>query len=505
MRFYCIVFLSLFVIPSSVCLSQKNSIDRTRPNIIVFLADDLGYGDLGCYGNPIIKTPNFDRLAKEGVILTDCHSGGTVCSPSRAALLTGRKPYRMGFYYIAGGQTYLQSDEITIPEMLKNKDYSTCFVGKWHLSTLEKTKVNQPGPGNQGFDYWMGTTHNPFDGPANTKELIRNGVPVGQVNGWFCDVIVDEANNWLTEKRDKTKPFFLYVASHEPHTPIAPPKTYSDMYDTPEVDSLEKKINYGYVARPPNDISSNKKYYYGTVTQLDNAFGKLLKTVDSLGLRDNTIIFVTSDNGPETPVTIEESLGQWNEPIRDNSFGTPGIYRGMKRFVYEGGHRVPGIVRYPGIIPAGTKSDQLFDGTDVFPTICKMVGLSLPNSVTYDGVANFNAFLNKPAARKNPAMWMYPNHLDTYFRMPSMVMRSGKYSLVGWLPTKTDSMSLNDWFFKYGPVKYELYDLKNDPAQKQNLALKKPQIVNSLKDIMSKLWQEMRDEGKSLIVNKQNK
>jgi arylsulfatase A len=503
MNLYCKLFcIGLIFIPASVCLSQKNSMNGTRPNIIVFLTDDLGYGDLGCYGNPIIKTPNFDRFAREGVMLTDCHSGGTVCSPSRAALLTGRKPYRMGFYYIAGGPIYLRSNEITIAEMLKKSDYSTCFVGKWHLSTLEKKKVNQPGPGDQGFDYWMGTTHNPFDGPANTKELIRNGVALGQVNGWFCDVIVDEADKWLAEKRDKTKPFFLYVASHEPHTPIEPPKQYSDMYDTPQVDSLEKNIKYGYVARPTTNISANKKKYYGTVTQLDNAFGKLLKTVDSLGLRDNTIIFVTSDNGPENPVTIEESLGQWTDSIRDNSFGTPGIYRGMKRFVYEGGHRVPGIVRYPGVIPAGTKSDQLFDGTDVFPTICKLVGMPLPDSVTYDGVANFNAFLNKPVTRKNPVSWSYPNYVDTYFRMPEMEMRSGDYALIGWLPPKPDSMALNDWFFRYEPVKYELYNLKKDPAQQHDLSLTKPKIVNSLKVTMSRLWKEMRDEGKPLIMNK---
>ena len=344
---YAAGFLVLMGI-SAGCTSNKKNKEQKPPNIVVFLADDLGYGDLGCYGNPIIKTPNLDRFAAEGVQMTDCHAGGTVCSPSRAALLTGRNPYRTGFYYILGGNTFLRADEITIPEMLKTKGYQTCFVGKWHLSVLEKNKRNEPGPGDQGFDYWMGTTHNAFDGPANTKDFIRNGTPVGQVHGWFCDVIVDEAGKWLKEKRDTSKPFFLYIASHEPHTPISPPKKYSDMYDTPEVDSLEKTINYGYVKRPERDISSNKKEYYGTVTQLDHAFGQLMKTLDSLGLRDNTLVFFTSDNGPEDPVTYEESLGQWEDPIRDKCFGTPGIYRGMKRFVYEGGHRVPGIARYPG-------------------------------------------------------------------------------------------------------------------------------------------------------------
>lgn len=499
MNFNCkLLFASLVLTHTiTVCVSQKNPRPDKQPNIVVFLADDLGYGDLGCYGNPIIKTPNIDKFAQEGVLLTDCHSGGTVCSPSRAALLTGRNPYRLGFYNILGGSTYLKSKEITIAEILKTKGYTTCFVGKWHLSVLEKKKVNEPGPGDQGFDYWMGTTHNAFDGPANSKEFIRNGVPVGQVNGWFCDVIVDEASYWLREKRDKTKPFFLYVASHEPHTPIAPPKQYSEMYDTPQVDSLEKTINYGHIRRPKRDILANKKEYYGTVTQLDNAFGRLLKTIDSLGLGDNTIIFITSDNGPEYPVTNEESRGKWTDPIRDNCFGTPGVYRGMKRFVYEGGHRVPGIIRYSGVIPPGTKSDKLFDGTDLFPTICELVGIHLPIGVKYDGIPNFNAFLNKTVERKVPPVWFYPNYEDTYFWLPEMEMRSGNYTLIGWLPPKTDSMTINDWFFKYNPVKYELYNLKNDPGQQHNLAATKPQIVNSLKGTMTRLWKDMRDEGKN--------
>jgi arylsulfatase A len=497
MYFNCKILIAFFVIfqTESACFAQTPIKKYSKPNIVIFLVDDLGYGDLGCYGNPIIQTPNIDKFAQEGVLLTDCHSGGTVCSPSRASLLTGRNPYRLGFYNILGGGSYLKSKEITIAEMLKANGYSTCFVGKWHLSVLEKNKVNEPGPEDQGFDYWMGTTHNVFDGPANTKEFIKNGVALGKVDGWFCDVIVNEANEWLSEKRDKLKPFFLLVATHEPHTPIAPPVKYSKMYDNGRVDSLEKSINYGYVGRPDKDILVNKKQYYGTITQLDKAFGRLLKKIDSLGLRKNTIIFITSDNGPENPVTNEESLGQWTDSIRDNCFGTPGIYRGMKRFVYEGGHRIPGIVRFPGVIPAGTKSSQLFVATDLFPTICKIENIPLPKGVKYDGVANFNAFLKKPVKRIEPAIWFYPNYEDTYFRLPEMEMRCGKYTIIGWLPPKPDSMTINNWFFKYGPVKYELYNLKDDPAQQKDIAEKKPEIVNRLKGKMAQLWKEMRDEG----------
>jgi len=450
---------------SGRCVIHTKADFHPKPNIVVFLADDLGYGDLACYGNPIIRTPNIDKLADQGVRLTDCHSGGTDCSPSRAALLTGRNPYRSGFYTILGGNTYLDSREVTIPEVLRSCGYESCFVGKWHLSVLEKDKKNEPGPADQGFVYWMGTTHNPFDGPANTKKFIRNGVPVGQVDGWFCDVIVGEASKWLKEKRDKAKPCFLYVASHEPHTPISPPKKYSDLYNSGKTNSLEKTIKYGNVRRPERDISANKKEYYGTVSQLDNAVGRLLNTIDSLGLLENTIIFFTSDNGPETPVTAEESRGEWNDPIRDNCFGSLGIFRGMKRYVHEGGHRVPGIVRYPGVIPTGIKSSVLFDGTDLFPTICNRIGIPLPQGITHDSVANFNAFLNKKTKCKTPNIWCYPHYGDTDPRLPEMEMRSGDYTLIGWLPPKSDSVKPDDWFVKYGPVKYELYDLSNDPGQ----------------------------------------
>jgi len=483
---YILVFFTLL----SSC--QK---ETSQPNIIIFLADDLGYGDLGCYGNPIIKTPNIDKLAKEGVRMTDFHSAGTVCSPSRAALLTGRNPYRTGFFYIHSKDTWLKNEEITIAELLKDKGYETSFWGKWHLSTLEKGKVNQPGPGDQGFGYWMGTSVNAFEGPQNPEKFVLNGKPVGTVEGWYCDVIVDKAGDWLKNIRNREKPFFMYICSHEPHTPIAPPEEYSRKYDNPEVDELDKTINYGQVARPENDISANKKEYYGTVTQLDDSFGRLMNTIEKLGLKENTLVIFTSDNGPETPVTLEESLGQWDDPIRDKCFGTPGDFRGMKRYPYEGGHRVPGIVRFPGVIPAGTESDILFNGTDILPTICNLAGIAVPSDRTMDGIDAFAAFQNKKVERKVSSIWFYPHHGDTYFRMPQMSMRKDKYTIIGWLPPKADSVNLQTWMATNDPQKLELYDIVADPSQMNDISTQNPEIVDSMKMEMISLWREMRDEG----------
>lgn len=496
-----LTFLCITAAVLSAC-ATSHSPSGSKPNIIVFLADDLGYGDLGCYGNPIIKTPNLDKLAEEGVRMTDCHSGGTVCSPSRSALLTGRNPYRSGFFYIASRRAHLRNEEITIAELLRDRGYETSFWGKWHLSRLEKSRNrDEPDPGDQGFDYWMGTSVNSFKGPRNARKFLLNGEPVGEVDGWYCDVIVDRASDWLENKRDKEKPFFMYVSSHEPHTPIAPPAEYSAMYDNAEVNALEKDIKYGEVARPKKDISENKKEYYGTVTQLDNAFGRLMGTLDKLGLRENTIVVFTSDNGPESPVTLEESLGEWDDPIRDKCFGTPGELRGMKRFPYEGGHRVPGIVRFPGVIPAGIESDILFNGTDFLPTFCNLAGAPVPKDRPIDGINAFDAFLNKTVNRATSAIWYYPNHGDTYFRMPQMSMRKDNYTLIGWLPKKPDSLNLRSWMAKYDPQKFELYDMNLDLAQKHDISKQEPKAVLSMKKEMTTLWRAMRDEGLSGEIN----
>ncbi len=498
-----LIKIAVFVSIALLLACQNNSKEvaktsgKSRPNIIIFLADDLGFGDLACYGNTIIKTPFIDKFASEGVRMTDFHSGGTVCSPSRAALLTGRNPYRSGFFYIASGTTYLKDDEITIAELLKTVGYETSFWGKWHLSALEKNRVNQPGPGEQGFDYWLGTTLNAFEGPENPKYFLLNGEPQGELEGWYCDIIVEKAGKWLEQKRDKNKPFFMYVSSHEPHTPLAPPESYSVAYETDSVALLEKKVKYGGVARPEKDISKNKSAYYGTVTQLDKAFGRLMQKLKDLGLEENTIVIFTSDNGPESPVSVKESLGLWKDTTRDFCFGTPGELRGMKRFPYEGGHRVPGIVRYPKVITAGTVSDVLFNGIDIFPTIAGLAGAELPRDRPIDGVDAFNAFLNKEPAREASAIWFYPNHEDSYFRMPQMAMRTGNYTLLGYLPETDDPAGLHKWMAENDPVRFELYDIRKDPSQSKDISKEHPDLLAAMKVEMTKLWREMKTEGLS--------
>ena len=461
----------------------------TSPNIIIFLADDLGYGDLGCYGHPIIKTPHIDKLASEGVRLTDCHSGGTVCSPSRASLMTGRAPYRTGFYYIAGPNgSHLRKSEVTLPALLKTKGYDTCFVGKWHLGKFK----GQPDPRAHGFDHWYGTEINAFDGPETPAKFVRNGEAVGEVNEWYCDSIVREAIEWMGKRPDQSKPFLLVVSFHEPHTPIAPPEKYLKMYDSKMVDDLEQSITYGDVYRPMDrDIEPNKKYYYGTVTQMDDSVGRFMKALGDQGKSDDSMVLFTSDNGPETPVNFDESAGQWEDPIRDRCFGTPGPWRGMKRYVLEGGHRVPGIVRWPGVVPAGTVSTKLVNGTDWMPTVCATVGVDLPKDRTIDGTDIRDALKNIAVEREIPASWTMPVHSDIV-NQPGISMRDGNYILVGWFNSPKIDRKSKNWrtqmVHSAELARFDLYDVTKDRSQTEPLNKRRPEELARLKAKMIKLW-----------------
>jgi len=468
--------------------------EKRRPNFVIFLADDLGYGDLGCYGNPIVRTPNMDGLASQGVRFTDCHAAGTVCSPSRASLLTGRTPYRLGFYSILGrGDIHLRREEVTIASLLGDHGYDTCFVGKWHLTNINDSKSDQPDPGDHGFDHWFATQVNAFrTGPENHDRYMRNGEKVGQVDGWYCDVIVKEALDWLTGRPDQNRPFLLVVCSHEPHTPVRPPEKYAAMYDNAEVERSEKTIDYGKILRTDRDIADNKKYYYGTVTQLDNAFGALIDGIDEMGLKDNSLVFLTSDNGPETPVSVEESGGRWNDESRDRCFGTPGPLKGMKRYTYEGGHRVPGIARWPRHIEPGSQCSELVNGTDLLPTLCELAGVSTPADRVIDGSSVVPLFTGGKVIRHRPQCWIFPTE---YYYIPHMAMREGDYAIVGWFNEKTGAQTHMEWVKSARLARFELYNLKKDLDESENLSGKEPERLKTMAARMRELWREIQAEG----------
>lgn len=225
MKWFTLVFLIVFG------SGARSLAEDGPPNVIIFLADDLGYGDLGCYGHPRIQTPNLDAFARQGMKLTHCYSASAVCSPSRSAILTGRTPHRNGvFTWIAeNGEVHLRTSEITLPKILKQSGYTTAHVGKWHLNG-KFNHPDQPQPNDHGYDHWMATQNNAGPSHKNPNNFVRNGKPVGQMEGFSAPLVVEEAIRWLNSDRDKAKPFFLAVWTHEPHLPIETDTRFQDPY-----------------------------------------------------------------------------------------------------------------------------------------------------------------------------------------------------------------------------------------------------------------------------------
>ena len=256
--------------------------EKTQPNFVIFLTDDLGWGDLACYGHPVIKTPNLDRFAKQGTKFTQCYSACAVCSPSRSAILTGRTPYRNGVWrWIPGGhRVHLRESEVTLAELLKEEGYATCHVGKWHLNGKFNSK-DQPQPDDHGFDHWLATQNNAAPSHKNPKNFVLNGKELGELEGYSAPLVVEEGIRWLKKIRDPKKPFFLNVWTHEPHLPIESDPKFMDLYKEFDDEGIRQ--------------------HHGNVTQIDHAFGNLMKALDEMGLAENTFVFFTSDNGPEGP------------------------------------------------------------------------------------------------------------------------------------------------------------------------------------------------------------
>jgi arylsulfatase A-like enzyme len=487
-------FARLFVSAAAVVPFQRAlAFAGEQPNLVFFLSDDLGYGDLACYGHPVNRTPHLDRFAAEGVKFLDAHAPSSVCSPSRAAILTGRHPYRLGFYYILEADVHLRRTEVTIASLLKASGYDTAFVGKWHVTQIGADNQGQPAPGDLGFDHWFATEHNAFDGPRNPKGFIRNGVPAGQVDGWYCDVIVREALAWLKQRRDPSKPFLLMVNSHEPHTPVAPPDEYAAVYDSPGAAIAAPRLGFGGVDRPGRNLWDHARHYFGTVSQLDAAFGALMAGLDDVAAAKRTLVAFTSDNGPEYPVNWMESGGRWTDPLRDRSFGTPGVLRGSKRYTYEGGHRVPLLMRWPGRLPAGTVSNALVNGTDFFPTFAELAGARLPSDRTIDGASLSVLFAGRATIdRKLPAAWAFP---VPYTFTPHLALRDGEFVLLAWLNDKPADQSWMDWIKSALPQRYELYNLRIDLGQRNDLAVSEPAVTRRLSYALQRHWRDLRQDA----------
>ncbi|MGJ8694680.1 MAG: sulfatase family protein [Verrucomicrobiaceae bacterium] len=429
---------ALFILPLLFGPIFLRADTTPKPNFVIFVADDMGWGDSATYGHPLIKTPNLDKLASQGVKFTQCYSACGVCSPSRSAILTGRTPYRNGVWrHLSGNHpAHLRASEITYPELLKGIGYETCHVGKWHL--LSKPQFNTPEfpqPGDHGYDYWMYSQNNAIPSHKNPNNFVRNGKPVGEMKGYSAQIVATEAIHWLENVHDPKKPFALSVWVHEPHSPIATDPKFSELY--------------------PGHKNSK---YMGNITQLDTALGQVMDALDKAGVADNTFLFFTSDNGPVP------GFG-----------GSSGGLRGNKRSSHEGGIRVPGVARWPARIKPGTVSDIPVIGTDLFSTILSIVDIPLPADRTIDGVNLLPAADGKPLTRNVPLFWR--THV-------SQADNRSALRLGDWKIVSNDTMD-----------KFMLFNIQKDWKEENDLANSMPEKLEEMKKALYKVWQDIEAEG----------
>lgn len=434
-----------------------------RPNILVILCDDLGYGDLECFGHPHIQTPNLNRLAETGIRLTDCYSAAPVCSPSRVGLLTGRSPNRAGIYdWIpaagdeakpdARDQVHLRKDEVTVAHLLKQAGYATCMSGKWHCNA-KFNSLEQPQPGDAGFDYWFGTQNNAAPTHENPVNYVRNGADVGPLEGFSCQLAATEAIDWMNrhQRTAKDQPFFVYLAFHEPHEPVASP---------PEL--VER---YRGVAR-----NEDEAHFFANVANVDRAVGRVVASLEEQGLRENTLIFFSSDNGPET-------LNRYRGANR--SYGRPTPLRGMKLWTTDAGFRVAGIVNWPAKIRAGSVCSQVVSSLDLLPTFCQLAEVRPPVGLQLDGTSIAPIFSGETVVRSKPLIWCYFNALNEH----CVAMRDGQWKMLakldgGDLPKIQNVYDGNrDRILKAQLTDFELYQVASDVGEQEDVFSKEPQAA----------------------------
>ena len=417
----------------------------SRPNILFILADDLGYGDVGVYGQKVVPTPNIDRIAAEGVRFTQAYAGCTVCAPSRCSLMTG---LHTGHARIRGNaKVPLEASDVTVAKILKDAGYRTGIVGKWGLGGAYTDGI----PNLQGFDDWFGFldqtyahTYYPDSLWDNKEERIiqRN---LGTRKQWAQDLFTERALNFLDSS--KSSPFFLYLAYTSPHA--------NDELGADTGDGMEVPSDEPFTSRPWPQVEKN---FASMVTRLDRDVGRVLAQLEKTGQSRNTLVIFTSDNGPHKE-------GGHNPEF----FHSAGPLRGVKRDLYEGGIREPMLARWPGKIKPGSTSDQVWAFWDFLPTAAEIAGTRPPASI--DGISMLPALLGQPQKNHEYLYWEF------HERGFSQAVRMGD-----WKGVRPAS---------HAPV--ELYDLRADLAESHNIAADHPDIVRKVEEIMRTARTDSKD------------
>lgn len=424
-----------------------------KPNVIFILADDLGWGDLGCYGHPQIKTPNLDKLAKQGTLFTQFYVNGSVCSPSRCAFFTGQYPSRHKIHgHFAttelnsnrGMSQFLEPTVPNIPKLLKSVGYKTAHVGKWHLGS----NSGGPEPDAYGFDF-VGTSESGGANGPQSEPYFR---------AKSTEIFVNESLKFIESNKDG--PFYLQLWTLVPHATLNP---------TPEQLKQYARLRAGGKDFPHTSAS---EIFNASVTDLDTQIGRLMDGLEKLGLTEKTLVLFSSDNGPE-----DIHIGNAGH----SGIGSAGPFRGRKRSLYEGGIRVPGIVRWPGKIPAGTiDSSSVVAGVDWLPTVCELAGCSIPSNHVLDGESVSDVLFGKSQARKSPLFWEWRFRIvgEPFHHSPQLSVRDG------------------DWKLYVNPdgSRVELYDMKIDLTQLNNVSEHHPEVVEKLSQMVL-AWSKQLPDG----------
>ncbi len=422
---------------------------QRQPNIIFIMADDLGYGDLGCYGQKQIQTPSLDRMAAEGMRFTDAYAGSTVCAPSRCVLMTGQ---HTGHCLIRGNaRVPLRPEDVTVAELLKKAGYATGIVGKWGCGEAGSIGV----PNKKGFDYWFGYLNqrhahnywpeflwrneakvrlrNEVNHVINGRDRSPGGVAVKRLD-YSHDLFAQEALGFV--RRHKDRPFFLYLAYTIPHANNEAGRQ-----------GMEVPSDAPYSDKP---WPQPQKNHAAMITRMDRDVGRLLALLKTLGMDERTVVFFTSDNGPHREGGADPNFFDSNGPLR-----------GIKRDLYEGGIRVPMIARWPGTIKPGTVSDLPWAFWDLLPTAAELAGVRPPQEI--DGISTVPTLLGRGGQKRHQFLY-WEFHEGAY----KQAVRTGRWKAV-----------------RFGTEEpLELYDLKTDIGETKNVAADHPDIVKKIEDYL---------------------
>lgn len=417
-----------------------------RLNFIIIMTDDQGWGDLACYGHPLVRTPVLDDMARRGVLFTSYYVNGSVCSPTRAAMLTGRWPGRFGIHGALRAETQLNVDRgipealdpdvTTIYDVFRAAGWVTAHFGKWHLGIGEDC----PSPGEYGIEVHR---------TINTSGPGWEGHLRGPHRGTATRRIIDESIAFIQSAGDR--PFLMNIWLTDPHAPLRP---------------TEEQM------RPYRHLAEGSRTYYATLTHIDTEVGRLREALEAAKLSDRTVIVYTSDNGPEDSLSGNASA----HPV-----GSPGPFRGLKRSLYEGGIRVPFIAYVPGATPKSrVDNETIISGMDLFPSFCAMASVPIPADLELDGEDLSQALRGEPQQRRRPLFWEWRYDIGGHIinRSPTLAMREGRWKLL---------MNL-------GGVRIELYDLSADPSEMKNVADANPEIIERMRGPLQE-WRNLLTPG----------